>query len=180
MLRETPKKLREIRDIAEDAGPGGEHTEIRIWLRLLGCTTQIENILKSRLRQEFGISLARFDILAQLDRFAEGLTMSELSLRLMVSNGAITALVDKLAAEKLITRREHPDDKRTTVVRLTEAGRAAFHRMAKRHQIGAAGGEDGIDLIGRRDVAHAHGREARVVTNLIRKLGLEHAAEDRR
>jgi len=134
----------------DDAGPAGsqvldlqawrrgggedEHIEIRIWLRLLACTTQIENILKSKLRQEFGTSLARFDVLAQLERFGEGLTMSEVSRRLMVSNGAITGLVDKLVADGLVVREGSSQDKRSVIVRLTEAGRTAFLRMARRHE----------------------------------------------
>jgi DNA-binding MarR family transcriptional regulator len=111
-----------------------ERTEIRIWLRLLSCTTQIENLLKQRMRQEFGTSLARFDVLAQLDRFPDGLTMSEVSRHLMVSNGAITGLVDKLAASGLVVREDHAQDKRTVVVRLTEAGRTQFRHMARRHE----------------------------------------------
>lgn len=111
-----------------------DHVELRIWLRLLRCTTQIENVIKSRLRREFGTSLARFDILAQLDRFADGLTMSELSRHLMVSNGAITALADKLSREKLITRRVKPQDKRTVILRLTARGRQSFVKMAHRHE----------------------------------------------
>ncbi len=120
------------RDGAE--APAAERTEIRIWLRLLSCTTQIENLLKSRMRQEFGTSLARFDVLAQLDRFPDGLTMSEVSRHLMVSNGAITGLVDKLAASGLVVREDHAQDKRTVVVRLTEDGRAQFRHMARRHE----------------------------------------------
>jgi DNA-binding MarR family transcriptional regulator len=113
---------------------GSERLEIRIWLRMLACTTQIENIIKSKLRREFGTSLARFDVLAQLDRFPDGLTMSEVSRHLMVSNGAITGLVDKLVASGFVTREDHEQDKRTVVVRLTEAGRAQFRRMARRHE----------------------------------------------
>lgn len=111
-----------------------EHIELRIWLRLLRCTTQIENVIKSKLRREFGTSLARFDILSQLERFSGGLTMSELSRHLMVSNGAVTALAEKLSREKLITRRLHPQDKRTVILRLTDLGRATFLKMARRHE----------------------------------------------
>ncbi len=113
---------------------GSERVEIRIWLRMLTCTTQIENIIKSKLRREFSTTLARFDVLAQLDRFPNGLTMSEVSRHLMVSNGAITGLVDKLEASGFVTRGDHEQDKRTVVVRLTDAGRAQFRRMAIRHE----------------------------------------------
>ena len=40
--------------------------------------------------------------MSQLERFPDGLTMSELSRRLIVSNGAITGLVDKLAGAGLV------------------------------------------------------------------------------
>lgn len=124
---------------AIDAGPAlsevrSERLEIRIWLRLLSCSTQIENIIKSKMRQEFGTSLARFDVMAQLDRFPQGLTMSEVSRHLMVSNGAITGLVDKLAASGLVVREEHAQDRRTVMVRLTEAGGVQFRLMARRHE----------------------------------------------
>jgi DNA-binding MarR family transcriptional regulator len=52
----------------------------------------------------------------------------------MVSNGAITGLVDKLAAGGLVVREEHAQDKRTVVVSLTDAGRTQFRQMARRHE----------------------------------------------
>ena len=121
------------RRLVRDGGDS-DHIEIRIWLRLLSCTTRIENVLKSRLRREFGTSLARFDVLAQLDRFADGLTMTELSRRLLVSNGAITGLVEKLVADRLVFREGHSKDKRTVIVRLTAKGSAFFRKMALRHE----------------------------------------------
>src|SRR5262245_22623721 len=127
-----------------------EHIEIRIWLRLLACSTRIENVLKSRLRRDFGTSLARFDVLAQLDRFEHGLTMTELSRRLSVSNGAVTGLVDKLVADNLVFRVEHSTDKRTVIAHLTTEGRTQFRKMALRHE------EWVISLLG--DLSH----EARV------------------
>jgi DNA-binding MarR family transcriptional regulator len=129
---------------------GSEHIEIRIWLRLLACSTRIANVLKSRLRRDFGTSLARFDALAQLDRFEHGLTMTELSRRLLVSNGAVTGLVDKLVADKQVVREDHSTDKRTVIVQLTPEGRSQFRKMALRHE------EWVISLLG--DLSH----EARV------------------
>lgn len=124
----------------EDAAPAGDasalrgHLELRLWLRLLGCTIKIENILQRRLRKEFATSLPRFDVLAQLERFPDGLTMSELSRRLMVSNGAITGLVDKLMLESMVQKQGDPADRRAVIVRLTAKGRALFLRMARRHE----------------------------------------------
>src|SRR5215470_19497238 len=110
------------------------HLELRLWLRLLGCSVKMESILSQRLRREFNTSMARFDVLAQLERFPDGLTMSELSRRLIVSNGAITGLVDKLMQAGLVIRRYDPADRRSMIVRLTRKGRESFLRMARRHE----------------------------------------------
>lgn len=110
------------------------HRELRLWLRLLGCSGKMESILSQRLRREFKTSLARFDVQAQLERFPDGLTMSELSRRLLVSNGAITGLVDKLMEAGIVIRRYDPSDRRSVIVRLTPKGRASFLRMARRHE----------------------------------------------
>jgi DNA-binding MarR family transcriptional regulator len=110
------------------------HLEIRVWLRLLGCSVKMESILSQRLRKEFKTSLARFDVLAQLERFPDGLTMSELSRRLIVSNGAITGIVDKLADGGMVVRHDDPNDRRSVIVRLTRKGRENFLRMARRHE----------------------------------------------
>src|SRR6516225_3979801 len=52
-------------------------------------------------------------------------------------------------------------------------------RARQRDEIGAAGGDDGVDLVRGRDRADAHGRERGLVADLIGKRRLEHAAEDR-
>src|SRR5262245_40470443 len=51
-------------------------------------------------------------------------------------------------------------------------------RARQRDEIGAAGGDDGVDLVRGRDRADAHGRERGLVADLIGKRRLEHAAED--
>jgi len=110
------------------------HDDIRLWLRLLYCSSHIESIMQSRIMGEFGISLARFDLMAQLERVGGGLTMSEVSRRMMVSNGATTSLVDKLVEDGLVEREAHPEDRRTTLLHLTEQGRARFLAMAREHE----------------------------------------------
>jgi DNA-binding MarR family transcriptional regulator len=110
------------------------HDDIRLWLRLLYCSSHIESIMQSRIMGEFGISLARFDLMAQLERHPAGLKMNELSRRLMVSGGNVTGLTDQLVAEGLVERRAVPDDRRAFSVRLTAAGRRAFLGMAREHE----------------------------------------------
>ncbi len=52
---------------------------------------------------------------------------------MMVSNGNITGLVERLVESGHVARVAHPTDRRIAFVRLTEAGRAAFADMAAEH-----------------------------------------------
>lgn len=123
----------------ETAHPSApDHTPLRTWLRLLTCSTLVEREVRRRLRAEFAITLPRFDVLAQLDAAAReqrsGLTLSELSRRLMVTNGNLTGLVESLLVEELVTRVTSPTDRRTQVVRLTPAGKRALDAMTPEHE----------------------------------------------
>jgi DNA-binding MarR family transcriptional regulator len=110
------------------------HQSLKLWLRMLSVTTMIETEVRSRLRTAFGITLPRFDLMAQLDRHPEGLRMGELSKRMMVTGGNVTGITDLLEQEGLVLRDAVPDDRRAFVVRLTPSGRRAFRRMAAVHE----------------------------------------------
>ena len=113
---------------------GDDHEALRLWLRLFTCTTMVERTIDQMLKREFGSSLARFDVLAQLDRAPEGLRMGELSAATLTTNGNVTWLVAALEGEGHVTRRTAPDDRRATVVRLTANGRRHFEAMARQHE----------------------------------------------
>jgi DNA-binding MarR family transcriptional regulator len=110
------------------------HQSLKLWLRMLSCTTKIEAEIRSRLRTEFGITLPRFDLMAQLERHPEGLRMGELSKRMMVTGGNVTGITDQLEQENLVVRVPDPKDGRAFSVRLTAAGRKAFAQMAEVHE----------------------------------------------
>jgi DNA-binding MarR family transcriptional regulator len=103
------------------------------WVRLLGVTRRTESALREALRAE-GTTLPRFDVLAALHRRPDGVTMSELSRMLLVSNGNATAVVDRLEAEGLCRRTPSPSDRRTVFAALTPEGRARFERLASEHE----------------------------------------------
>ncbi len=116
-------------ELPEDHG-----NELRLWLRLLTCTTLIEGEVRSRLRARFDVTLPRFDLMAQLDKAAEGMTLSDVSKRMMVSNGNVTGLVERLVESGHLDRRTSDTDRRVQVIRLTKIGRAEFRRMAAEHE----------------------------------------------
>jgi DNA-binding MarR family transcriptional regulator len=118
----------------ETIARSGDHRALRIWLRLLTCTQLIEQQVRSRLREQFGTTLPRFDLLAQLERHPEGLKMNELSRLLMVTGGNVTAIVDQLEKESLVERLAEPADRRASRIRLTPAGERGFADMARAHE----------------------------------------------
>lgn len=111
-----------------------DHQSLKVWLRLLSCSTQIETEIRKRLRAEFGMTLARFDYLAQLHRHPGGLRMSALSRFLMVTGGNVTGLTDELEKEGLVERLSEPDDRRSYRVSLTKKGAKLFERIASVHE----------------------------------------------
>ncbi len=111
------------------------HQEVRLWLRMLTSTTMIEKQIRERLRREFKTTLPRFDVMAALSRHQQGLRMGQLSRWLMVSNGNVTGIINRLAEEGLIRRRQRPDDKRSTYVALTDKGKRNFELMSARHEV---------------------------------------------
>ncbi|MDX8458811.1 MarR family winged helix-turn-helix transcriptional regulator [Mesorhizobium humile] len=113
-------------------GPGKDR--LRLWIRLLRASRTIEAELRERLKKEFDTTLPRFDVMAALYRVPEGMLMSDLSRFLLVSNGNVTGIVDRLVSEGLVTRSRRNGDRRTSMVRLTEEGTKSFAAIAAAHE----------------------------------------------
>src|SRR5262249_58983435 len=103
-------------------------------VRLFACKTLIEGEVRRRLRDSFDVTFPRFDVMAQLDRIPGGMTLGELSARMMVSNGNVTGLVERLVEQELLDRRPSPNDRRAQIVSLTPEGRRAFRAMARANE----------------------------------------------
>jgi len=114
-------------------GSLAERTDVRVWLRLLSCSTIIEKRLRRRFADQFGTTLPRFDVLATVERSPDGVTMGELSRALLVSNGNVTSLVRQLEADGLVATRPAPGDGRSSIVALTDRGRTEFTELAAAH-----------------------------------------------
>src|SRR3954467_7644355 len=114
--------------------PEDHGDELRLWLRLLTCTTLIEGEVRSRLRGRFDVTLPRFDLMAQLDKAPDGMTLSDVSKRMMVSNGNVTGLVERLVGSRPLRPPTTRAERRVQVIRLTKLGRAEFRRMAAEHE----------------------------------------------
>ena len=114
-------------------GAGSEPAAVRLGMRLLTCSLTIEKRIRRRLAEEFDTTLPRFDVLAALDRRADGMTMGELSQALLVSGGNLTALVRQLQSLRYLELERDPQDRRSWVVKITEPGRRHFREVAEEH-----------------------------------------------
>ena len=141
--------------------PADHRAELRLWLRLLTCTTLIETTIRRKLQTAFDFTLPRFDLLAQLDKAADGLVLGEVSRRLMVSAGNV------------ISRTPAPHDRRVQIIRMTPEGRTAFQAMARQHGdwIGAM-----FDDLSAKDMEALMGLLAKLKSSVRRNLSEETAS----
>lgn len=103
--------------------------DLKLVLRLAAFNTLIQNELRNRLRLQFDMTAPRYDLLAQLATDSQGLKMGELSERLMVSNGNITAISLQLEKAGLISRTTNRQDRRSTFIKMTAKGKKSFAKM---------------------------------------------------
>ena len=121
-----------------EAAGQDEQLQVRTWLRLLTSTNASLNYLRCELRDKFGVTLSMFDMLVQIQRPPTGPTMAELSSRLTVTKGHVSALVERMEAKGLVERRSNPHDGRLQHVYLTPKSEALLARMMPLHRAGIA------------------------------------------
>jgi DNA-binding MarR family transcriptional regulator len=107
--------------------------ETRIWLQILALENAVFSRLNGALLGGFGLSVAKFEFLAQVDRYPEGVSLGQISSNLKVSSGNVSGLVRRLLADDLITKTMSPDDRRSFIVRFTPKGRDVFAEANRVH-----------------------------------------------
>jgi DNA-binding MarR family transcriptional regulator len=109
-------------------------SRLKLWIQLLRASRSIETTIRDRLRREFSETLPRFDVMAALYRHPDGMMMSGLSRALMVSNGNVTGIVDRLVKNDLAARSQRDNDRRSWIICLTTSGISHFETMAAAHE----------------------------------------------
>ena len=120
--------------LKQNVAPAFGQIETRLWLQLLSLHGEIFASLNAILNSDVGLSLAKFDVLAQLDRHRDGLALGQLSQNLKVSGGNVSGLVQRLLADDLISREMSSEDRRSFIVRLTPKGESLFKKAAELHK----------------------------------------------
>lgn len=99
-----------------------------LWIRLARIRRKYERAATERLRS-WNLSLAQFDLLTAL-RVSEGTTQFDLAKQLLVTQGNITQLLEKLEQRGLLTRQQ---EGRTKCLLLTEQGRQLLSELVPTH-----------------------------------------------
>lgn len=106
-----------------DRRPELDASPLEVVGRLLLCARHLENALVDALRP-LGLSFGDFDVLNTLRRIgaAAGTNPRALARSSLITSGAMTARLDRLAQAGLVERTPDPADRRGVLVRLTETG----------------------------------------------------------
>ena len=135
--------------------------ERRAWLAFLNAQASLLRRLEADLQAEQHLTLAEFDVLAQLDAARGQLRMTDLSERVRLSPSGLTRLVDRMEQSGLLGRVSCPSDRRGMFAALTAAGRRRLNEATPIH------------LRGVRDyfIKHLSRRQLREITGALEPLG---------
>src|SRR6476469_8808129 len=100
-------------------------TQKRGLFAVLHASSVLESRLEARL-SEVGLSLAKLAALNRLSEAGESLPLGQLAERLSCVKSNVTQLVDRLEADGLVNRTADPNDRRSRLAVLTDAGKAAY------------------------------------------------------
>ncbi|MFF3514516.1 MarR family winged helix-turn-helix transcriptional regulator [Streptomyces sp. NPDC002573] len=92
-----------------------------IFSDLVRVETRLYNAASARLRAEQGLGLGQFELLEIIDR-VPGCRVLDIVGELAITVGAVSKAVDRLVAAGWCLRVAHPQDRRSSVLRLTSAG----------------------------------------------------------
>jgi DNA-binding MarR family transcriptional regulator len=84
------------------------------------------------------VSMREYDVLYTLSKCSEPVRLTELNRHVLLSQPALSRLVDRLAERGLVRRRPDPADGRGVRLSLTDAGRAQQREIGRRHARGVA------------------------------------------
>ena len=110
---------------------------LRAWESFLRAHAALLPLLARELERAQRIPLNYYDVLVQLAN-AKGrkLRLNELNQCVVLSQSALSRLVDRMTADGLVARAPDPADRRGTVVCMTPPGLAALRRAAPVHLAG--------------------------------------------
>lgn len=129
-------------------------SEIQTWRAMLYASAAIREALMGAVPEEHGVRGPQFGVLRVVaEAGEEGIRLTDISNRLLVSCAHVTGLVDRLEEQGLVVREPHPSDRRALLAKLTPHGREVVADVMPRHNarakavFGALTGEERKQLV---------------------------------
>ncbi|MGZ4680570.1 MAG: MarR family winged helix-turn-helix transcriptional regulator [Ilumatobacteraceae bacterium] len=130
--------VRVDKDFVEEY-PEADATCTELFASLLVVADVLMDLHEPRIEATLGTSQTAAQALAVLDGAGEPLTPSQIGERLLVSSATMTSLLDTLEQRGWVLRTPNPDDRRSLLIEITEAGRATadvflpgLHKLERR------------------------------------------------
>lgn len=133
---------------------GFDPEAVEFFMNVIRTGDLVRGAIDARLRPK-GLTAPSLGVLLMLSASPEGLPMTELGRRFLVTKANVTGLVDTLQRRGLVERVSDPSDRRVSRVRLTGEGRAVFQKLAPWHLAYVAGLSKDIPLSDRRAAIRA-------------------------
>jgi DNA-binding MarR family transcriptional regulator len=106
---------------------------INAWLLLVRTHTRFWDAVEQQMRQEHGLTMARYDVLAQLEMAGGRLGLSELGAAIVLTPSGLSKLLDRMHTAGLIQREPDPNDARAAFATITRQGRELVNTARKGH-----------------------------------------------
>ncbi len=145
--------VQQWRDQRPDLDPSAKHITGRIVRLAVLFQAEFERI-KGAAFEQHGLKETDFGVLSPLRRAGEPfeLTPTELARHRMITSGGMTAALDRLEDKGMIVRVPNPNDRRGSLVRLTDRGREVIdasmelHAEVEHQLVAALNEQDAADL----------------------------------
>ncbi|MBI3507692.1 MAG: MarR family transcriptional regulator [Proteobacteria bacterium] len=146
---------------------------VKSWVYVLRLSTIVTRRADQELREQ-GLTLARFDVIAQLGAQEGCCTQESLCSRLLVTKGHVSILLDRMVREGLVARAQDPENRRCNRVALTPKGRRLYEKAVPRHERCL---ESLFDPLTRREQAQMEGLLLKLLRGVRVKLRCDAAGE---
>ena len=103
------------------------------WLALIRTHARLWDSLEAQVRRDHGLTMARYDVLAQVELAGGRMGLSELASSVVLSASGLSKLLDRMEISGLIRRDPDPADARSTFATITPQGLTLVRKVRRSH-----------------------------------------------
>lgn len=113
--------------------PESEIRWMPAWLALVRTHTRLWERVEAQMRRDNGLTMARYDVLANLEMAGGRAGLSDLASSILLSQSGLSKLLDRMEEAGLVRRDPDPRDGRATFAAITPHGRSVARKARHSH-----------------------------------------------